>query len=121
MHGVPADLPVQALVGCELDHIGLAMHQIQLHFHGGAHISIESGWHLKDGRGNLIDQAIDPPAARKSYQIHRLLQQAVTAASIDPPRSFTVTFENGDALTILDDLPRYESFSLRVGGREFYI
>ena len=121
MNGVPADLPVQALVGCELTPIGLAMHQIQLHFDGGAHISIEGGWHLKDNGGNLIDHVIDPPAARKSYHIHRLLQQAVTGASIDSPRSFTITFANGDSLTNLDDLARYESFSLRVSGREFYI
>jgi hypothetical protein len=121
MHGVPSDMPVQALVGRELTHIGLAMHQIQLHFGNGAHISIEGGWHLKDRSGNVVDQDIDPPSTRKSFQIHRVLMQPVTAASIDAPKSFTVTFANGDALTIFDDSSQYESFSFRINGHEFHV
>jgi hypothetical protein len=121
MHGVPHDLPVEALVGCELTHIGLAMHQIQLHFDRGAHISIEGTWQLKDSNGSLIDKDVDPPSARESYKLHRLLMQHVTAASVDAPRSFTVTFANGDALTIHDDSPQYESFSFRINGRDFYV
>jgi hypothetical protein len=121
MHGVPSDMPVQALVGHELTHIGLAMHQIQLHFGSEAYISIEGKWFLKDRGGNVVDQDIDPPSDRKSFHLHRLLKQPVTAASVDAPKSFTVTFANGDALTILDDSLQYESFSLRVSGREFHI
>ena len=121
MRGVPPDMPVQALVGHELTHIGLAMHQIQLHFGDGVHISIEGGWHLKDRGGNVVDQDVDPPSNRKTYQIHRLLMQPVTAAQVDAPKSFAVTFANGDVLTIFDSSPQYESFSFRVNGREFHV
>jgi len=78
-------------------------------------------WNLRDRTGKVIDQQCDPPAERDVYRIHRLLSQAVTAASIDAPRSFTLTFASGDALTVLDDSPQYESFSLRVDGRELHI
>ena len=121
MRGVPPDLPVQVLIGSELTHIGLAMHHIQLHFDGEAHIGIEGEWHLKDRDGNLIDQDVDLPSDRKSYQIHRLLMQSVTSVSLDPPKSFTVTFANGDALTVFDSSPQYESFSVRINGREFHV
>ncbi len=121
MNGVPADLPVQALVGCDLTHIGLSMHTIQLHFEKDGYISIEGDWCLRDSRGLAIDQSIDPPSSRKSYQIHRLLMQSVVAASVDAPESFTLTFANGDSLTVLDSWPTYESFTLRVNGCGFYI
>ena len=121
MNGVPVDLPVQSLVGREVTHIGLAMHQLKIHFDGGALIDIEGSWNLRDRTGKVIDQQCDPPAERDVYRIHRLLSQAVTAASIDAPRSFTLTFASGDALTVLDDSPQYESFSLRVDGRELHI
>jgi hypothetical protein len=128
MNGVPVQLPVNEMVGSELTHIGLAMHQIQLHFDSGTHLNktgshlqITGGWRLEDRGGNLLDEQIDPPADRKSYQIHRLLLQKVTAASVDAPKSFSLTFESGDVLTVLDDSPRYESFSLRVREREFHV
>src|SRR5690349_9097874 len=114
MHGVPSDLPVQALVGRVLTHIGLALHHIQLHFDQEAHIGIEGAWQLRDRSGYVIDQDIDPPSTRKSYQLHRLLMQSVTAVSLNAPRSFTVSFANGDALTILDESPQFESFSFRI-------
>jgi hypothetical protein len=121
MNGVPPDLPVADLIGRDLTYIGLALHQIQFHFDGGAHMHVGGGWSLKDSTGHLLDEHVDPPADRMSYKIHRLLMQPVTRASVDPPHSFSITFENGDVLTILDNSPYYESFSLRVNGREFYV
>ena len=115
-------MPVQKLVGRELTHIGLGMYEIHLDFGRGAHLAIlDGGWHLKDRDGNVVDQDIDPPSTRKSFQLHRLLMQPVTGASIDAPRSFTITFANGDALTIYDNSSQFESFSLRVDVYEFYI
>jgi hypothetical protein len=31
---------------------------------------------------------------------------------IDPPRSFTLILESGHRLTVFDDTPQYESFSI---------
>lgn len=41
----------------------------------------------------------------------------VVRFSIDPPRSFTLFFDNGLALTIFDDSEQYESFSVTVDGQ----
>jgi len=117
------------MVGSELTHIGLAMHQIQFHFDSGTHLNKSGchlsiaggGWRLEDRNGNLIDEHVDPPSNRKSYQIHHLLLQKVTGASVNPPKSFSITFESGDVLTVLDDSPNYESFSLRIYEREFHV
>jgi len=120
MHGVPSDLPVSELIGQELSFIGLGMHQIQLHFTGGAHIAIEGSSRLHDGGGALIDQQKEPPD-RTEYRLHRLLTQSVSDASVEALRSFTLTFKNGDKLTVVDDSSHYESFSLNLGGRSYHI
>ena len=128
MNGVPHDVPLQNMVGSELTHIGLALHQIQFHFDDGTHLdkngswlSITGGWRLEDSSGKVVDEQIDPPSERKSYQIHRLLMRTVTATSVDAPKSFSLTFENGDVLTVFDDSPHYECFSLRIRDREFHV
>ena len=128
MHGVPTDLPVKDIVGSELTHIGLAMYQIQFHFDEGTlfsrygtHLSVAGAWRLDDHNGKLVDEQVDPPSERKTYQIHRLLLKRVTAASIDAPSSLSVTFENGDVLTVFDDSRYYESFTLRIHDRFFVV
>ena len=116
MHGVPADLPIQPFVGQELNEICVGRFQIQLHFSGAGRISVEGGWELRDGAGDIVDRAAEPES-RESYRIHRLLDVAVTRFSIDPPRSFTLFFNNGLALTVFDDSEQYESFAINVDGQ----
>jgi hypothetical protein len=65
--------------------------------------------------GNLVDSA-EPHENRESYRIHRLIDVRVARFSIDPPRSFTLVFDKGLALTVFDDSEQYESFSIKVAG-----
>ncbi len=75
---------------------------------------VESDWELRDGTGEILDRDQEH-SERDSYCIHRLLGQRVNAFSLDPPRSFTLIFGTGAVLTIFDDLPNYESFSIQPG------
>lgn len=116
MYGVPTDLPIQPFVGQDLNQICLTRFQIQLHFSGAGSIGVEGGWEIRDGTGNLLDSA-EPHESRESYRIHRLIDVPVAGFSIDPPRSFTLSFANGLALTVFDDSEQYESFSVTVDGQ----
>ena len=121
MHGVPSDLPIDELVGEAVTLISLGTHQFQLHFGEGANLSVEGKWHLTDRGGAVLDRSVDPPSSRDTYRLHRLLFGRVAATSINAPQSFSLVFENGDTLTVFDDTPAYESFSLTVRGRSTYV
>jgi hypothetical protein len=111
MHGVPPDLPVQKYVGDYLGLVGVDVGGIYLHFGKAGPIHVEGHWELRDAAGNLIDVAQEHEN-RDAYRIHVLLNHDVTSASVDPPRSFSMDFSNGYRLTVYDDSPQFESFSM---------
>ena|SRR5687767_2272326 len=122
MHGVPANLDLEPLVGSSLIQIGLGQYQIQLHFAGAGgttrgSIAIEASWELHGSDGALIDHAQEH-FERECYRIHVLLGSDVSAFDIDSPRSFALSFASGHRLTIFDDSQQYESFALHLPGRQ---
>jgi len=78
-------------------------------------ITIGGGWELVDASGALVDQQQED-GEQKSYRLHDILNADVTGSSIDPPRSFSLLFATGHRLTVYDDLPNYESFSIYPDG-----
>ena len=116
MHGVPADLPLEPFVGREINQVCLGRFQIQLHCAGTGSLRVEGRWELRDRDGELVDDAREHEQ-RTCYKVHRLIDVAIERFSIDPPRSFTLYFENGLELTVFDDSDRYESFSIHLDGR----
>ena len=122
MHGVPADLPLAFLVGCTLDQIGVGQFQLQFHFsgeggYGGGRVSVEGHWELHDAKGAIVDTAMEH-FDRKHYTIHVILGRTVSKFTIDPPRSFTLFFDSGHRLTVYDDDPHYETFSVTPAGEQ---
>ena len=116
MYGVPSDLPLGRLVGRNLDQIALGRFQIQFHFAGASSIFVHSSWELRGPTGELIDSSCEH-AERDCFRVHQVIGVPVLRFSIDAPRSFTLFFESGHALTIFDDLDRYESFSMHLDGQ----
>jgi hypothetical protein len=115
MHGVPQNLDLSAFLGAELIQVAIGCHDLQLHFFPeDRRISVWGHWELLDSTGTMIDKAQENPS-RDSYKIHRLLGQAVTALTVDAPKSFTLTFDNGMNMTVYDDSDQYESFSIQPG------
>jgi hypothetical protein len=115
MHGVAPDLSLDRFVGQELNQIAIGRYQTQLHFSGVGTICIEGRWELRDADGALVDQEQDH-AERDCLRIHRVLDLPVVRFELDPPRSFTLIFEPAYRLTIFDDDPQYEAFSIHVDG-----
>lgn len=114
MYGVPADLPVGRFVGDFLSQVRIGMDGIHFAFGHSGTISVQGHWELIDRAGKIIDCACEHEA-RESYRVHAIFNQDVTEYSIDPPHSFSLTFASGHRLTVYDDSPQYESFSIQPG------
>jgi hypothetical protein len=114
MYGVPADLDLSRFKGAVLIQLSIGEFQVQFHFHPIGTISVVGKWELKDAVGSLID-GMKPNAERDALYIHVLLGESVKDYSLDAPRSFSLRFESGHVLTIFDDSPEYETFSIQPG------
>ena len=115
MHGVPADLDLSKFKAATLIQIAIGEHQVQFHFHPKCSISVEGKWELRDSSGSLVDEARDTNAERDAYRLHVILGKTVGSFSVSAPRSFSLHFESGHALTVFDDSKQYESFSIQPG------
>jgi hypothetical protein len=118
MHGVPANLDLRPFHGDTLTQLCLGQYQVQFHFSWANCIFVEGGWALRDACGALLchvsDRSDTSAYAERGARLYVLLGTTVTGSSLDAPISFTLFFDNGMALTILDDSDSHESFS--VGG-----
>jgi hypothetical protein len=116
MYGVPPDLPLSRLIGHSLDAITLCRYQICFRFDEGTLITSTTAWEVRGPGGALLDSAQEH-AERESYRVHQIIGIPVSSFSIDVPRSFTLVFGSGHALTISDDGPQYESCTLDFPGQ----
>jgi len=116
MQGVPLDLALQPFGGQELNQIALGRFQTQLHFSSTGSIFIEGRWELRAPDGVVLDAETEH-TARDCYRIHRVIDLPVARYEIDPLRSFTLVFEPAYRLTVYDETPQYESFSVHLKGQ----
>ena len=115
MYGVPTDLPIQRFVGDALFQACIGCDGVHFRFGRVGTISAFGLWQLHDSAGTLIDQTQEH-SEREYYCIHFILNADVTACSIDPPRSFSLTFSTGHRLSFFDDMPQYESCTVYFEG-----
>ena len=115
MYGVPSDLPLKPFVGHAFNQVAIGRFQTQLHCAGVGSIFVEGRWELRDATGTRIDGHIDHEK-RESYRLHAILDVPIAGYEIDPPRSFAIVFENGLRMSVLDDDPGHEVFSIHLDG-----
>jgi hypothetical protein len=118
MYGVPENLDLRPFQGDYLELVSIGPYMLHFGFGKGGRISVSGNWQLKDGAGKVLDQAIEEtgqPWKRDCYRVHALLMATVTRSEVDPPRSFTLFFDNGMSMTVFDDSEQYESFSIEPG------
>jgi hypothetical protein len=109
MYGVPRDLDLRPFMGNYLTQLCIGPWDLQFRFTtGGLVLSVYGHWELRDAAGGLVDQATDRTLAQhEGLRLHFLLGSTVTATRLDPPRSLTLIFDNGMALTVADDSERF--------------
>src|SRR5207247_6206673 len=101
MYGVPSDLPLASFIGRECNQISLGRFQVQFHFAGAGSIFAESRWELRDASGDQVD-AYCEHSERDAYRVHKIIDVPVVRFAVDPPDSFTLYFESGHSLTVID-------------------
>jgi hypothetical protein len=115
MYGVPNESQLRRLIGQEFNFIGLGRFQIQFHISSLVAIYAEGRWELHDASGTLVDSE-QAHAERDAFRIHRIIDIPITRFSITAPRSFTLFFESGHALTLYDEPHAEDSLSLHFIG-----
>ena len=115
MYGVPEDLDLSMFQGANLELIGLGPYTIHFNFGNGAAISVGGTWQLHDPRGEVSDQSC-PPEERQGYYLHPILNQCVKQTMVDAPDAFSLTFDNGYCLTVIDDSKQYETCEISPAG-----
>jgi hypothetical protein len=116
MHGIPEDLPLRPFVGREFNQVALGRFQAQFHSSGTGSIHVESRWELRHSNGELIDRWVEHDK-REAYRLHTIIDVPIVGYEINPPRSFTLVFANGQRLSVFDDDPQYEAFSIHLAGQ----
>jgi hypothetical protein len=117
LYGVPPDLDLTPFQGAMLERLDLGVHILHLRFatEPGAVISVEGDWELRDAADRLIDRWMEP-AERDVLRLHLLVGRTVVATRVDAPDSFSLRFDSGHALRVLDSSREYESFQIEPGG-----
>ncbi|MBE9155626.1 hypothetical protein IQ265_02055 [Nodosilinea sp. LEGE 06152] len=103
-------------IGREFNQICLGRFQIQFHASGVGSIFVEGRWKLFDDKGIVIDEEQDH-TEREAFRLHQIIDVPILRTSVEPPQAFSLFFENGCCLTIFDDTPHYESFSIHIDGQ----
>jgi hypothetical protein len=116
MHGISPDFPLKPFVGLEFNQVALGRFQTQFHCAGAGSIRVEGRWELRNGAGSVIDCRAEHDK-RDVYRVHAIIDVPIIRFEIDPPRSFTIVFENGLQLSVFDETPQYEAFSIHLDGQ----
>ena len=114
MYRVPANLDLHRLMGATLTQLAIGEFQIQFRFTPEVEIAVEGHWELRDQAGHIIDQA-QRNADRKAYRVHQLLGHQIVNTRVDPPKSLTLEFDDGQRLQVFDSKPEFESFTIQPG------
>jgi hypothetical protein len=115
MRGVLPNLPLDGFVGRAFNQIALGRFQIQFRSDRTGSIDVEGRWDLRKSAGELVDAWIEHEK-RETYRLHAIIDVPIVGYEINPPRSFTIAFENGYRLTVFDETPKYEAFSVNLLG-----
>lgn len=116
MYGLPADSMHHASPNRELVEVSFTVNTVHLAFADDASITLESAFVLRSDQG-AERQA--PPI--KSSRLMGLIGQRVRSSHAQPDGTLTLEFEGGDGLDCLDDSKEYESYQIRINGREFVV
>ncbi len=124
MYGVPHDLDLERFIGTTLVRLCLGQHEAQFHFlaldsgwldeNATLEISVEGGWELRDASGELTARG-ERGVGGAAHVLHHLIGGSVAETNVDPPNSFTLQFDDGHELRILDDSDSQESFAIQPG------
>jgi len=118
MYGLPATFDASEFIGKELLQICFTANTINLSFEDDIAITILGSFVYQTSANTRAEKQILPVA---SSSLMCLAGKLVRLAEAQRDGTLTLCFDNNHILTILDDSKAYESYSIRVGGREIIV
>ncbi len=111
MYRFPADLKLDALIGCDLNLLGLGRYDVQLNFGGsGIKFGIQGNISLlKDGSTIAV---WNEKENWSSLAFQELLNATVKGYSVPNDKLLELRFTNGLALQIHDDSDQFEAMQI---------
>ena len=114
MNGLPPDLDLNFLCGCELIQICVGVHDCILNFHEDLSISISSQIGYLDSSGGYRRFIHFPDAVAP---ISVLFGQQISAATGYPDGTLRLFFPSNARLDLFDDSKQFESYVIKGEGR----
>lgn len=111
MYGIPPDLKLDSLIGCDLNLLGLGRYDVQLNFDGsGITFCIQGGISLlKNGK---IVAIWNEQNNWSSLAFQEILNATVKNYSIPNEKLLEIKFMNGFVLQVHDDSDQYETMQI---------
>jgi hypothetical protein len=106
MHGFSDELNFSFLRGSTVEQVCLGQYETQLRLYPEGHITLEGKYIHKIGAREIVQER----DSCGTNELFRLLGQDITRVAAMPPRSFAISFSNGDELILIDDSDQHESF-----------
>jgi Family of unknown function (DUF6188) len=115
MYGLPPDFDATPFVGRTLTVVSFSANTVGLTFDGDVAITVLGSYSQTEAGGVGRDQVIHIPVTQS--QLMRLAGSSVVAARGAADGSLELLFDNGQAVTVYDDMPHYEAYHVRIGSR----
>ena len=118
MYGLPSDFDPSVFVGHKLNLLSFTENTIHFAFDGDIAITTTSSFvHVhslhEPGRKHVVPV--------ESSRLMSLVGKTVSRSSAEPGGTLSLHFEDGEQLSLLDDSREYESYTVRVGDKEFIV
>ncbi len=118
MHGFQNGFELGVLKGLEVSQVFLGRWERQIIFSDVARLSMQGTYihQIRSESREFVQAGSCGP-----NELFRLLGQSVTDLRVIAPKSFEITFSNGDALILVDDSDQYESFAITLRDRAIVV
>ncbi|QDZ14475.1 DUF6188 family protein [Humibacter ginsenosidimutans] len=118
MYGIPDGETFAFLQGRSLDQLSFGRWQLILRFDEGVYVSVESdlGVQLSGGEETVVADAREVAAT-----LVMALGTRVTNVKVNDSQSFSMTFEDGLSVRVIDATEHYESFQASDRDREVVV
>ena len=115
MYGLPSDFDASVFIGRELQMVAFTVNTVHLSFDGEVELTIETSFDVQlDDTSEAVRQA--PPVQTSSLM--SLVGRTIRSARAHSDGTLMLDFSGGGTLTCIDDSKEYESYHIRVHGRE---
>jgi hypothetical protein len=118
MYGLPADFDPTLFLGRELEQVSFTANTVHLTFDGDASITILDTFEVRLVQGAAPVRQT-PPVEQSNLM--GLLGRRVVSAHRTATGTMALAFEQGGELLCMDESTQYESYTIRIGGREIVV